>query len=249
PNPDEVTTPNSQIIPWKLIESRRDPSVEDHTGEDLSRADPAKDNDLPAKDHNETDPEDPDQPLEEDPTYADDPTAEDPANAEDPVVEDPENAEDPSDQTAVEKNLENDLRSAEIGAAAIVITEADEENIDPEKNHNLNFATVHRKLRNAPRVQTSQNAAQKKMKNVKDIHREQTSSKSTYKPNPEKQYPERKNGKDLYQAGEGEEELRAASLTQTEDNPVHFIHSTPREQVYTFKGIIDVISSDPHDLH
>jgi len=98
--------------------------VEDHTGEDLSRADPAKDNDLPAKDHNETDPEDPDQPLEEDPTYADDPTAEDPANAEDPVVEDPENAEDPSDQTAVEKNLENDLRSAEIGAAAIVITEA-----------------------------------------------------------------------------------------------------------------------------
>ena len=84
----------------------------------------------------------------------------------------------------------------------------DEENIDPEKNHNLNFATVHRKLRNAPRVQTSQNAAQKKMKNVKDIHREQTSSKSTYKPNPEKQYPERKNGKDLYQAGEGEEELR-----------------------------------------
>jgi len=90
----------------------------------------------------------------------------------------------------------------------------DEENIDPEKNHNLNFATVHRKLRNAPRVQTSQNAAtsqhaaQKKMKNVKDIHREQTPSKSTYKPNLEKQNPERKNERDLYQAGEGEEELR-----------------------------------------
>ena len=84
----------------------------------------------------------------------------------------------------------------------------DEENIDPEKNHNLNFATVHRKLRNAPRVQSSENAAQKKMKNVKDIHRDQTSSKSSYKPNLEKQNPERKNERDLYQAGEGEEELR-----------------------------------------
>ena len=79
----------------------------------------------------------------------------------------------------------------------------DEENIHPEKN----FATVHRKLRNAPRVQSSKNAAQK-MKNVKDIHRDQTSSKSSYKPNLEKQNPERKNERDLYQAGEGEEELR-----------------------------------------
>ena len=94
----------------------------------------------------------------------------------------------------------------------------DEENINPEKNHNLNFATVHRKLRNAPRVQSSKNAAQKKMKNIKDLNREQTSSKSTHKPNLgklnlEKQNPERKNERELYQTGEREEEEEFRFLT------------------------------------
>ena len=93
----------------------------------------------------------------------------------------------------------------------------DEGNIDPEKNHDLNFATVHRKLRNTPRVQTSKNAAQK-IKNIKDLNREQTSSKSTHKPNLrklnlEKQNPERKNERDLYQAGEREEEEEFRFLT------------------------------------
>ena len=53
------------------------------------------------------------------------------------------------------------------------------------------------------------------MKNIKDLNREQTSSKSTHKPNLgklnlEKQNPERTSERDLYQAGEreGEKEFR-----------------------------------------
>ena len=121
PNPDEVTTPSSQIIPWKLIES----SGEDPTGEDLARAnpeDPAKADDSPAKDPTGADPEDPSKAV--DPTTEDSAQSEDPRKANEPTAEDTANAKDPTEQTAVDENLENYLRSTEIGAASSVLTEA-----------------------------------------------------------------------------------------------------------------------------